>query len=46
MEKEEDVCKVCMEKLDKRDNSSLYYCSKCFEKKGRLSNSTLGIFIK
>lgn len=33
----EDVCKVCGEKLEKKDDSALYYCMKCKEAQKHMS---------
>ncbi len=33
--KEEGICNLCREKLDKNEGSALYYCLTCLEKQRR-----------
>ncbi len=33
MKENENMCRLCGEKLDKNEGDALYYCLKCSEKK-------------
>jgi ribosomal protein L37AE/L43A len=39
---DEDVCKICGDKLRKKDNSAIYYCMKCEEAKNRKKAEIFG----
>ena len=38
MKEQKDACKLCGEKLDKKEGDALYYCLKCSEETGGYKN--------